>query len=312
MEGWGPTTPSFFAYNKEAKVKHDKRAPLQIAPYAFLLPNLVIFMLFIVIPAFANFYLSMFKTSPVAPPKFVGIDNFKYIFVIDDLFKRSLGNLMSFMIYDVAAIVFFSVIIGVMLNQSIRGKSFFRSAFFFPVLLSPVVVALVWGWILNNRFGLLNAALVWLGFKGQPWLLRPDLARAWTVIVHVWATVGFFAIIILAGLQSIPASLYEAAEVDGSTPIQNFFFITLPMLAPSISTVSILSMIRAFEIFDHVYILTGGGPGTATMMVVQYIYRAAFEMDQQGRAAAASLVLFVILLSLALVQYVIGKRQEAV
>lgn len=289
-----------------------RKKPLQIAPYVFVLPNLIIFIVFIVIPAFANFYLGMFKTSPIAPPVFVGLANFRYIFLIDDLFKRSLSNLFSFAVFDVVAIVVLSVVIGVLLNQSIRGKSFFRSAFFFPVLLSPVVVALVWGWILNSRFGLLNAALIWLGFKGQPWLLQPDLAKAWTVGVHVWATVGFFAIIILAGLQSIPETLYEAAEMDGSTPIQNFFYITLPMLAPSITTVSMLSMIRAFEIFDHVYILTGGGPGTATMMVVQYVYRAAFELDQQGRAAAASLVLFVILLSLALVQYILGRRQESV
>lgn len=291
---------------------HARRKPFPLAPYLFLLPNLVIFILFIIIPAMANFYLSVFKTSPVAPPVFVGLSNFRYILTIDDLFKRSLANLFSFMVFDVLAIVVLSVLIAVLLNQSIRGNAFFRSAFFFPVLLSPVVVALVWGWILNNRFGLLNAGLVALGMKGLPWLLRPDLARMWTVIVHVWATVGFFVIIVLAGLQSIPASLYEAAEVDGSKPLQNFFYITLPMLAPSIATVSLLSMIRAFEIFDHVYILTGGGPGTSTMMVVQYIYRAAFELDQQGRAAAASLLLFLILLVLALVQYWVGRKQEAV
>lgn len=288
------------------------RKRFEVAPYLFLLPNLIIFILFIVIPAAANFYLALFKVSPFSPAVYVGLQNFRYIFQIDDLFKRSLQNLLSFMIFDVGAIVVLSVLIGVLLNTNIRGKNVFRSAFFFPVLLSPVVIALVWGWILNNKFGLLNAMLLKLGLQTLPWLLRPDLARIWVVIVHVWATVGFFAIIILAGLQSIPASLYEAAKVDGSTPLQDFFYITLPMLAPSITTVSILSMIRAFEIFDHVYILTGGGPGTATFMTVQYIYRAAFELDQQGRAAAASLVLFVLLLSLAVVQYVIGRRKEAV
>lgn len=288
------------------------RKRFEFAPYLFLLPNLIIFILFIVIPAAANFYLALFKVSPFSPAVYVGLQNFRYIFQIDDLFKRSLQNLLSFMILDVGAIVVLSVLIGVLLNTNIRGKNVFRSAFFFPVLLSPVVIALVWGWILNNKFGLLNAMLLKLGLQTLPWLLRPDLARTWVVIVHVWATVGFFAIIILAGLQSIPASLYEAAKVDGSTPLQDFFYITLPMLAPSITTVSILSMIRAFEIFDHVYILTGGGPGTATFMTVQYIYRAAFELDQQGRAAAASLVLFVLLLSLAVVQYVIGRRKEAV
>ncbi|MFW5796844.1 MAG: carbohydrate ABC transporter permease, partial [Alkalispirochaeta sp.] len=166
--------------------------------------------------------------------------------------------------------------------------------------------------ILHNQFGVLNAVLIALGGEGRPWLLRPNLARTWAVIVHVWATVGFFTLIILAGLQAIPASLYEAAKVDGSSRFQDFRYITLPLLSSSIATVTILAMIRAFEIFDHVYILTGGGPGTATMMVVQYIYRAAFELDQFGRAAAASLVLFVIILNLTILQYVLGRRKEAI
>lgn len=288
------------------------RRRISLAPYLFVLPNLVIFTVFIVIPAFYNFYLSLFRTSPFRPAEFVGLRNFIFILTIDDLFPRALGNLARFVVFDVGLIVIFSVVIGVLLNQSIRGKSFFRSAFFFPVLLSPVVVALVWQWILHNRFGVLNATLVALGGTPRPWLLRPDLARIWTVVVHVWATVGFFALIILAGLQSIPTSLYEAAHVDGTKRHQSFLFITLPMLAPSIATVTVLSMIRAFEIFDHIYILPGGGPGTSTMMVVQYIYRAAFELDQAGRAAAASLVLFVIILALTFLQYLLGKRKEAI
>jgi alpha-1,4-digalacturonate transport system permease protein len=288
-----------------------KRKSPELAPYLFLMPNLLIFLLFIIIPAFGNFYLSLFRTSPYAPSVFIGLQNFRYILTIDDLFLRSLKNLFSFVFFDVSAIVVLSVGVAVMLNQSIRGKNFFRSAFFFPVLLSPVVVALVWGWILNYRFGILNAFILKLGLEALPWLLRPDLARMWVIIVHVWATMGFFTIIILAGLQSIPASLYEAAEVDGSRRYQDFLYITLPMLAPSIATVTILGMIRGFEIFDHVYILTGGGPGTATMMVVQYVYRAAFELDQQGRAAAASLVIFCILLVLTLTQYLLGRKKEA-
>ncbi len=283
-----------------------------IAPYLFLLPNLAIFLVFIVIPALSNFYLSLFRTSPFRESEFVGLGNFVYILTVDDLFPRALRNLATFVIADVGLIVVLSIVLGVLLNQAVRGKGFFRSAFFFPVLLSPVVVALVWQWILHNQFGVLNAVLAAIGGEPKPWLLRPDLARTWTVLVHVWATVGFFTLIILAGLQSIPASLYEAAQVDGSSRFQDFRFITLPLLSSSIATVTILGMIRAFEIFDHVYILTGGGPGTATMMVVQYIYRAAFELDQFGRAASASLVLFVILLTLTVFQYVLGRKGEAI
>lgn len=287
-----------------------RRIPL--APYLFVLPNLLIFVVFIVIPAISNFYLSLFRSSPFRPDVFVGLENFTYILTVDDLFPRALQNLARFVVADVGLIVVLSVLLGVLLNQTVKAKGFFRSAFFFPVLLSPVVVALVWQWILHNRFGVLNAVLISLGGEGRPWLLQPDLARMWTVLVHVWATVGFFTLIILAGLQAIPASLYEAARVDGSSKRQDFVFITLPLLSSSIATVTILGMIRAFEIFDHVYILTGGGPGTATMMVVQYVYRAAFELDQFGRAAAASLVLFVILLVLTVLQFLIGKRREAI
>lgn len=283
-----------------------------MAPYLFLLPNLVIFIVFIVIPALSNFYLSAFRTSPFREREFVGLGNFIHILTVDDLFPRALRNLAVFVVADVGLILVLSVLLGVLLNQAVRGRGFFRSAFFFPVLLSPVVVALVWQWILHNQFGVLNAVLIALGGEGRPWLLRPNLARTWAVLVHVWATVGFFTLIILAGLQSIPASLYEAARVDGSSRFQDFRFITLPMLSSSIATVTILAMIRAFEIFDHVYILTGGGPGTSTMMVVQYVYRAAFELDQFGRAAAASLVLFVIILTLTIVQYVLGRRREAI
>lgn len=289
----------------------SKRRP-SVAPYLFLLPNLVIFIVFIVIPALSNFYLSAFRTSPFREREFVGLGNFIHILTVDDLFPRALRNLAVFVVADVGLILVLSVLLGVLLNQAVRGRGFFRSAFFFPVLLSPVVVALVWQWILHNQFGVLNAVLIALGGEGRPWLLRPNLARTWAVLVHVWATVGFFTLIILAGLQSIPASLYEAARVDGSSRFQDFRFITLPMLSSSIATVTILAMIRAFEIFDHVYILTGGGPGTSTMMVVQYVYRAAFELDQFGRAAAASLVLFVIILTLTIVQYVVGRRREAI
>ncbi|MFP4205717.1 MAG: carbohydrate ABC transporter permease [Spirochaetaceae bacterium] len=292
------------------KAGRKKRTP--IAPYVFLLPNLVIFIVFIVIPAFSNFYLSLFRASPFREPEFVGLGNFIHILTVDDLFPRALRNLATFVVADVGLIVVLAVLLGVLLNQGVRGKGFFRSAFFFPVLLSPVVVALVWQWILHNQFGVLNAVLAALGGEARPWLLRPNLARTWAVLVHVWATVGFFTLIILAGLQSIPGSLYEAARVDGSSRFQDFRFITLPMLSSSIATVTILAMIRAFEIFDHVYILTGGGPGTSTMMVVQYVYRAAFELDQFGRAAAASLVLFVIILSLTIAQYILGRRREAI
>ena len=289
-----------------------KRQRLQIAPYLFLLPNLAIFVIFIIVPAIYNFYLSLFRTSPFHPPEFVGADNFIYLAQQDDFFWRAMQNIVVFVLGDVTFIVVLSVLIGVLLNQNIRGRGFFRSAFFYPVLLSPVVVALVWQWFLNNQFGLLNTALQALGLPRTPWLLRADWAMFWAIFVHVWATLGFFSLIILAGLQSIPPILYEAAIVDGANRWRTFRHITLPLLVPTLMTVLILSMIRSFEVFDHVYVLTGGGPGTATLMVVQYIYRAAFQLDQFGLAAAASLVLFIVIFALTVLQYLMGRFGEAI
>jgi len=285
---------------------------IHLIPYLFLAPNLIIFTVFIIIPTIHNFYLSLFDLSPFRPPQFTGLNNFIYLFTKDDLFLRSLKNLAVFVVGDVGGMVVLAIAIGFLLNQQIRFRGFFRSAFFYPVLLSPVVVALVWEWILNTQFGALNALLKNIGIQGLPWLLVPNWSKVWTIVVHVWASVGFYALIILAGLQSIPGELYEAALVDGASRRQQFRFVTFPLLMPSILTVVILSTIRAFGIFDHIYVLTGGGPGTATLMMVQYIYRTAFEMDQGGLAAAASLVLFFIILLLTVVQYLLGKKQEAI
>ncbi len=293
-------------------MKNSRRGRVRLVPYLFLTPNLAVFLIFIIIPAVYNFYLSLFRTSPFRPPEFVGADNFTYLVQQDDLFWRAMRNIAVFVVGDVSLLTLGALLIGVLLNQDVRLRGFFRSAFFYPVLLSPVVVALVWQWILNTQFGALNAVLQALSLSRQPWLLRPNWAMFWAVFVHVWATLGFFALIVLAGLQSIPPILYEAALIDGAGRWAGFRHVTLPLLLPSLMVVLILSMIRSFEVFDHVYVLTGGGPGTATLMIVQYIYRSAFQLDQFGLAAAASLVLFVVIFSLTVLQYLMGRWREAI
>jgi len=151
-----------------------------------------------------------------------------------------------------------------------------------------------------------------LGLPIQPWLLRPDYAMDWVIISNVWATVGFFALILLAGLQAIQPTLYEAAEVDGENPWRILVNVTLPLLMPSLLVVFILGTIRAFQAFEYIYVLTGGGPGFSTLMIVQYIYRAAFQQTEFGLAAAASLLLVVVLGILTGLQYVMGRLGEAI
>ena len=289
-----------------------RHARPRFTPYIFLAPNLLVFSIFIIVPAIYNFYLSLFRTSFDKPPEFVGLDNFFYLAQKDDLFWRALSNMGTFVAGDVGLILILSLVIALLLNEQIYFRGFFRSIFFYPVLLSPVVVALVWRWVLNTQYGLLNTILRNLEMTPQPWLLRADYAMMWAILVHVWATVGFFALILLAGLQSIPPVLYEAALVDGANRWHSFRYITFPMLLPTLFVVLILSFIRAFEVFDHVYVLTGGGPGTATLGIVQYVYRTGFELNQFGLASTASLVLFVILFSLTVLQYLLGRISESV
>jgi alpha-1,4-digalacturonate transport system permease protein len=191
------------------------------------------------------------------------------------------------------------------------ARGFFRSVFFYPVLLSPVVVALIWKWILQEN-GLLNAALVGLGNEKISFLTNAEWARFWVIFISIWAQMGFFTLILLAGLQSIPHELYEAASIDGADNWQSFWGVTLPLLMPTMFVVIVLSLIRAVQVFDQVFSFTGGGPGTATLYMVQYIYQTGFsnQTKEYGLAAAASLVMGLFLLILTAIQLRIGRSSD--
>jgi alpha-1,4-digalacturonate transport system permease protein len=205
--------------------------------------------------------------------------------------------------------VLLSLVTALVLNRPIRGRGFFRAVYFFPVLLSPVVVALVWKWILQ-RDGLLNAVLTTLGGQKIIFFVDPSWSMFWAIFVSVWAHMGFYTLILLAGLQAIPADLYEAAAMDGTKPLRVLYRITLPLLWPNMIVVIVLALIRGVQTFDEVFVLTGGGPGTATLMIVQYIYETAFSNQVQnfGLAAAASVVLGVVLFTLTLTQLAVSRR----
>jgi alpha-1,4-digalacturonate transport system permease protein len=205
--------------------------------------------------------------------------------------------------------VLFSLITALVLNRRMAGRGFFRGVFFYPVLLSPVVVALVWKWVLQ-REGVLNALLASAGASPVGWLTDAGWAFFWVVFVSIWAHMGFYTLILLAGLQAIPRDLYEAAEMDSASPWRRFSRITLPLLMPNLIVVLVLGLIRAVQVFDEVFVLTGGGPGSATMFIVQFIYQTGFaeSIRLYGLAAAASLVLALTLLVLTLVQLRLTRR----
>lgn len=292
--------------------------------YVFLLPNIGFFSLFVFLPLVINFIFSVTGGAGLFPTErpFVGAQQYAYLFDCgsfldpascrEDHFWRGVYNTARFTAFQVTAMVLFSLLTAIVLNMKIRARGFFRAVYFFPVLLSPVVVALTWKWILQ-RDGLLNAAITSLGGERILFLVDPSWAMFWIVFVSVWAHMGFYTLILLAGLQAIPADLYEAAEMDATPRWRMFWRITLPLLWPNMIVVIVLALIKGVQTFDEVFVLTGGGPGTATLMVVHYIYETAFANQVQnfGLAAAASVVLGVVLFALTLAQLAASRRKGA-
>ena len=292
-------------------------------PYVFILPNLVFFGLFVIVPLFVNFAYSVTGGTElyIQNRPFVGTEQYGYLMECgsfldpatcrEDRFWRGIYNTFVFVFFQVSLMVIFSLITALILNRDIRGRGFYRAAFFFPVLLSPVVVALIWKWILL-RDGVLNAALVSMGFERILFFVDPGWSMFWAIFVSIWAHMGFYTLILLAGLQAIPPDLYEAAEMDGTSRERVFWRITLPLLWPNMLVVIVLALIKAVQIFDEVFVLTGGGPGTATQFIVQYIYTTGFSNQVQnfGLAAAASVILGVVLFVLTLLQLAVSRRKE--
>jgi len=291
-------------------------------PYFFVVPNMLIFFLFILAPVLLNFWFGFTGGNSILPENrpWVGAENFQrlaqcgdyfnYLSCREDFFWRAARNGIIFVGFEVPSMVIIALAIALALNRQIILRGFFRSAFFYPVLLSPVVVALIWKWILQERGGLLNTIIQLLGGQPISFLIDPTWMMFWVIFISVWAQVGFYALILLAGLQGIPPTLYEAAKIDGASDRESLFKITLPLLRPTLLVVMVLSLIRGVQAFDHIYVLTGGGPGTATVLMVQYIYRTAFEPPNNwGLAAAASLVLALVLGALTMAQLYLNRNQ---
>jgi alpha-1,4-digalacturonate transport system permease protein len=294
-------------------------------PWFFLLPNLTAVMLFALLPVVINVFYSLTGSDRLYPADrpWVGTRNYETLFdctnYLDpstcsrDLFWRALGNTLVFVPIQVTCMIGIALVTALCLNREIKGRGFFRGVFFFPVMLSPVVVALTWQWILQ-RNGALNGIFSSVGLSPVNWLVFPNTAFFWSVFVTVWAHMGFYTIILLAGLQAIPRDVYEAARMDSANNWRMFTRITLPLLRPVLLVVFVLSMIRSVQTFDELYVLTGGGPGSATMLMVQYIYEIGFAVQPRnfGLAAAASLLLGGALLIFTIVQLRLSRRAQDV
>ncbi len=292
--------------------------------WLFVGPNLVVIGIFTFLPILINLIYAVTGGVNLLPTQrpFTGMENFGVLLECrdyselqscrTDVFLRSIFNTVKFSLIQVVLMLFFSLVTALVLNRKIIGRGFWRGVFFYPVLLSPVVVALIWKWLLQSQ-GVFNAGLVAIGSQPMDWLLDSHWAFFWVVVVSIWAHMGFYTLILLAGLQAIPKDVYEAAEMDAASPRRVLWRITLPLLMPNLIVALVLVMIRAVQTFDEVFVLTGGGPGSATTFIVQYIYLTGFaeQIHLYGLAAAASLILAIGLMALTLLQLRLSKAGDA-
>jgi len=283
----------------------------RLAPYLFVAPNMLIFGLFTIWPALNGFNISFYDSDDGRTFSFVGTDNYADI-LREDEFWEVVRNTLTFVVAFVAFTTVAAIALSLLLNAQLRGRGILRAAYFLPVLISPIVVGLIWNWALERQVGLVNTVLGAVGL-GQPgWLLDPQLAMGSTVLVGLWTHVGFFALILLAGLQAIDPNLNEAAGLDGASAWQRTRHVTLPLLKPTTFVVVILATITGFQAFDFIYTLTGGGPVGATTLIVQNIYEQAFVSPiEYGLASAASVLLFIVIFGVTFANYLFARRADA-
>jgi multiple sugar transport system permease protein len=279
-----------------------------LAAFLFLLPNTLCFLFLGIFPILASFSLSFFDWPVLEAPQFVGIDNYARLILADDIFISALINTLYFVGVVVPLTVTVAMALAMLLNLGLRGTLLFRAVFFFPVLCSPVATSLVWKWMYNTDFGLINYLLRSAGLPAPDWLVSLTWAMPALIIMAAWQGAGFNMVILLAGLQNIPRQLYEAAEIDGAGAWHRFVHVTLPMLSPTLFFVVVIAVIQSFQVFDQAFVMTEGGPGKATTTIVYYLYQHGFKWFHMGYASAIAWVLFVVLFGLTLAQVSLQAR----
>jgi alpha-1,4-digalacturonate transport system permease protein len=284
----------------------------RLMPYLFLAPNMFIFCTFIIWPAIRGIQISFFDSIDGRTFTPVGTGNYKAIFG-DPTVSEVAKNTATYVIFYVLISTLLAIALALIVNEQKFAKGFFRAIIFLPVMLSPIVVGLIWNDVLDRKVGPLNSLLQALGGGSPGWLIEPKLGMIAVIFVGVWVHIGFYSIILLAGLQGIDRSLLEAAAMDGATRGQIVRRVILPLLKPTTLVIIILATIHGFQSFDFIYSLTGGGPLGATTLIVQYIYDRAFQSPiQYGLGSAAGVVLFLIIFAFTALNFLVGKKRNAI
>ncbi len=274
--------------------------------WLFILPWVLGFLLFLALPIALSVYYSFTSFNVFQPPRWIGTANFRALST-DPLFWKSLYNTAYYTFLSVPLMMVISLGVALLLNSKLPGMRIFRTIFFLPSVLSGVGVALLWLWIFNPDYGLINLLLSYFGIEGPLWLYAPQWAKPAMIIMSLWG-LGGVMVINLAGLQSVPEQMYEAARVDGANSWAQFRYVTLPMLSPTLFFNFITLTIGSFQVFTQAYIMTGGGPVHSTLFYVLYLFQMAFENLRMGYASAMAWVLFFVIVGISLFQLAVSRR----
>jgi len=277
--------------------------------YLFILPYFLLLLLFFLLPAGLILPISFTNWSIVGSPKWVGLGNYIHIFK-NNYFWKALGNTLYYTVMVTVCLTFLGMFLATLLNQKLKGRTIGRMFVFMPYVISSAAAGIVFRWIYDQNFGIIASYLHKLGLPSIPFLTDPRLAMISIILMNLWWSVGFNTIIYLAALQGIPEELYQAAEVDGASSTQIFYFITLPLLKPITLYVTVLCFANSFQMFDEAYIMTQGGPLGSTTTLVLQMWNTAFSNFHFGEAAAISMIIMAIIMIVTLLQFRLGRQKE--
>ena len=276
--------------------------------WLFVLPVVLGIGIFQIYPTVFSLYASLTQWNLLTPPRWIGLDNYVDLFTTDRFFFQTMQNTGVYTFGVVVPAMIIALIFAILLNQEIRGKYLYRAIYFVPVIVPAVAVALLWNWLYEPNFGLINSALRVIGIKGPAWLGNTEWAMRAVIIQSIWAGLGFNIVIYLSGLQSIGREYYEAASIDGAGFLHQFFYITLPLLSPVTFFILVTGVIGTFQDFTVPFIMTGGGPAGATQLVVMYLYGLAFRLQNMGTASAVAYIVFIVIVTLTALNFLLARR----
>ncbi len=299
---------------QKANLPDGKLVKDKITPYLFLLPALIVLSLTVFWPTVQAFYLSFTDYAGLGQnPQWIGLKNFQKLWT-DPVFWQTLRNTLFYLIGVVPILVFLPLGLAILVNQKLKGIRWFRAAYYTPVIISMVVAGIAWKWLYAEN-GLLNQGLKIFSFgtmtEGIPWLTSPNLALMSVMVVTIWKGLGYYMVIYLAGLQSIPVDLYEAAALDGVEGLRKHWDVTLPMMRPYLVLVGVISAISATKVFEEVYIMTQGGPLNSSKTIVYYLYEKAFKDLEMSYACTIGLVLFLLIFGWSIINLKISSQRNS-